>query len=179
MADILSDDLVRKVKAVKLLILDVDGVLTDGRISYTEQGDEIKSFHAHDGHGIKFLVKAGIECAIITVRSSGIVKRRAGELGIKFVYQGVENKDDAFEEILGKLGITPPEAAYIGDDLPDLPVLTRVGFSASVSDAVGEVRARADYVTERPGGRGAVREVAELILRTQGKWDQLVSGHSR
>lgn len=166
--------LIKKIKPVRLVLFDVDGVMTDGCIHYTDQGVEIKSFNVKDGHGIKLLMRAGIEAGIITARRSNAVDVRARDLGITIVAQGRKDKLEAFDEIIGKRSLKPFEAAFVGDDVVDLPVLKRVGFSAAVSDAVDEVKAAVDYVTTRRGGRGAVREVVELILKAQGKWDSLI-----
>ncbi len=171
----LDDKLVEKVKAVKILIFDVDGVLTDGSIYYTDQGIEIKRFDVKDGFGIRMLKKGDIDVALVTARSSAALRKRAQNLEIKRVYQGTENKVEAFNKILDETWLTPEETAYVGDDLIDLPLLARAGFSISVADAAPEVRERVDYVTEARGGHGAAREITELILKVQGKWDPLVS----
>ncbi len=167
----ISADMIRKVGGVKLLVLDVDGVLTNGAITYSDDGREYKSFNVRDGHGIKLLMRAGIEVAVITARSSVIVERRCKELGIGHLYQGALTKLIVYEELLGKLGLEPSETAYVGDDLIDLPVLVRVGFSAAPCDAAGEVRAAVDCVTKALGGGGSVREVIEIILKIQDKWE--------
>ena len=168
-----------KIKGIRLVIFDVDGVLTDGRIIYDDEGVETKSFDVKDGHGMKLLMRAGIDCAIITARESRVVEHRARNLGIGLVYQGRKDKLAAFEEIKTRTGFESPEIAYVGDDIIDLPVMKRAGFSAAVADAVEEVAERADYVTKKPGGRGAAREVAELILKTQGKWDEILANYLR
>ena len=166
----LDDNLIEKIKRVKLLILDVDGVLTDGSINYTDDGREFKSFDVKDGHGIKLLMRSGIDVALITARESNVVAVRAKDLGINDVYQGRKEKLGAFEEILAGKGLSADETAYAGDDIIDLPVLRRAGFSVAVQDAVEEVIKAVDYVTERPGGRAAVRELTDLILKVQGSW---------
>ncbi|MDO8426698.1 MAG: HAD-IIIA family hydrolase [Deltaproteobacteria bacterium] len=163
-----------KIKKIKLLIFDVDGVLTDGGIIYNDEGQELKVFDVRDGHGIKLLMRAGIDVAIITARESRAVSFRAANLGIEHVYQGMRDKAEALGLILEKKALAPEEAGYVGDDVIDLPVIKRVGFSAAVADAVDEVKQRVDYVTKMPGGRGAAREVVELILKTQGKWDGII-----
>jgi 3-deoxy-D-manno-octulosonate 8-phosphate phosphatase (KDO 8-P phosphatase) len=163
-----------KAKNVKLLLLDVDGVLTDGTITYTHNGEEIKSFHTRDGMGIRLLREAGIETGLITARSSEAVTRRAKDLSLKYVYQKVENKLHLFEQLLGELTIESNEVAYMGDDWLDLALLKRVGFSASVADGVLEVRQLVDYVTRASGGYGAVREVCDLILEAKGIQDSLL-----
>lgn len=155
---------------IKLVIIDVDGVLTDGGIIIDSQGSESKIFNVKDGTGINFLQRIGIKCAIISGRTCPAVTHRAEALGIKDLYQGARNKIEAYEEILRKMGLKDEEICYIGDDLIDIPILKRVGFSVAVADAVPEVREMADYITQMPGGKGAVREVAEKILKEQGKW---------
>ena len=155
---------------IKLLLLDVDGVMTDGRITYDNDGGELKSFDVKDGHGLKLLQRSGIEIGIITGRQSEVVARRASELGIELVYQGVKDKLVPFYEILEKLKISPEEVAYVGDDVVDLPVMRRVGFAVTVADAVEDVKPFADLVTTRDGGRGAVREVCDFLLKKSGRW---------
>lgn len=155
---------------IRLLLLDVDGVMTDGRIHYSEDGGEIKSFDVKDGHGLKLLQRAGVQVGIITGRCSSIVNRRADELGIEILYQGVKDKMIPYEEILRERGFKDDEVAYMGDDLVDLPILLRVGYSATVADAVEEVKNHVHYVTSRPGGRGAVREVCEVLLKQTARW---------
>lgn len=158
---------------IRLLIVDVDGVLTDGRIVLDNAGNELKFFHVRDGHGIKLLQRAGVEVAIVTGRESEVVNRRAAELGIKHVHQRSKNKLEAYESILRETGFSDEEVAYVGDDIVDLPVMKRVGFSAAVSDAEDYVKEAAMFVTERPGGKGAVREITDLILRAGGHWDEV------
>ena len=155
---------------IRLLLLDVDGIMTDGRIHYDANGGEIKSFDVKDGHGLKLLQRAGIEVGIITGRNSSIVQRRADELGIEILYQGAKDKIIPYEEILRERGFKDDEIAYMGDDLVDLPILLRVGYPVTVADAVAEVKEHVQYVTSRRGGRGAVREVCELLLKQTGGW---------
>ncbi len=162
-----------KLAKIKLLLLDVDGVLTDGRIIYDNQGNELKAFDVKDGHGLKMLQRAGIKIGIITGRSSEVVGRRAAELGIEILYQGALQKLEPYLEILSAQGLTDEQVAYVGDDVVDLPILSRVGFSATVADAVPEIFPLVDYVASRSGGRGAVREICDLLLRASGKWDEL------
>ena len=162
-------------KNIKLLLLDVDGVLTDGRITYSSDGTETKSFDVKDGHGLKMLQRAGIDVGIITGRDSAVVAHRAQELGINILYQGVKDKLVPFNEILENRDVTEEEIAYVGDDIVDLPILLRVGFSATVADALPEVIARVDYVTERPGGKAAVREICDLFLKEAGLWDGITA----
>ncbi|MGW8287305.1 MAG: KdsC family phosphatase [Desulfobulbales bacterium] len=157
-----------KAKGLKLLLLDVDGVLTDGTITYTHEGTEIKSFHTRDGFGIRLLLESGIEVGLITARESEAVKRRVQDLGLKHVFQKTKNKLEVFDQLLKELGLEPTEVGYMGDDWLDLPLLVRVGFAATVADAVPEVLQIAHYVTRRKGGQGAVREVCELILEAKG-----------
>ncbi len=164
-----------KLAKIKLLLLDVDGVLTDGRIIYDSQGNELKAFDVKDGHGLKMVQRAGIRIGIITGRSSEVVRRRAEELGIDILYQGALRKLDPYREILQQNGLTDEQVAYVGDDIIDLPILQRVGFSATVADAVPDVRSRVDYVASRNGGRGAVREICDRLLRASGAWDELTA----
>jgi len=158
-------------KNIKLLILDVDGVLTDGRIILDNEGNELKAFHVRDGHGIKMLAKAGIQVAIITGRYSKVVERRAKELGITEVYQRCHIKTVAFEHIIGKYGLTEKEVAYMGDDIVDIPVFKMVGLPIAVSDAEDEARKYAVLVTRNRGGRGAVREICDFLLKAKGLWE--------
>lgn len=160
---------------IRLLLLDVDGVMTDGRIIYDDRGGETKAFDVKDGHGIKLLQRAGIRVGIITGRQSAVVDRRAQELGIDLVYQGAKDKLAPFREILHKTGLKAEEVAYVGDDLPDLPVLRRVGFAATVADAMNEVKPHVHYVASRAGGRGAVREICDLLLKESGRWENVAA----
>ena len=156
---------------VELLLLDVDGVLTDGRVVLDDRGVETKAFDVRDGHGLKLLQRAGVEVGFVTGRRSRVVEHRARELGVREVHQGVRNKVEVVRAILERRGLAPERVAYVGDDLVDLPVLTQVGVGITVADAPPYVRERAHWVTSRPGGRGAVREVCEAILRARGAWD--------
>jgi 3-deoxy-D-manno-octulosonate 8-phosphate phosphatase (KDO 8-P phosphatase) len=160
---------------IKLLLLDVDGVMTDGRIIYLNDGGEAKAFDVKDGHGLKLIQRAGIKVGIITGRQSDIVARRAAELGIELVYQGAKDKMQPFMEILEKLGLKASEVAYVGDDLVDLPVMRLVGFSVTVADASDDIKPYVDLVTSRPGGRGAVREVCDLLLKQSSLWASVTS----
>ncbi|MCR4881495.1 MAG: HAD-IIIA family hydrolase [bacterium] len=148
---------------VKLLALDVDGVLTDGSISYTDDGKEIKTFNAKDGQGIAMLTKLGIKVAIITARTSTIVQKRANDLGVQYVFQGAKNKLEKLEYLKTTLGITNEEIAYMGDDLPDIPILNVVGIKACPNDAVDEVKKICNFKAAKNGGKGAVRELTDLI----------------
>lgn len=153
---------------IRLVVLDVDGVLTDGRLYYGADGESLKVFDVRDGHGIRMLAAHGIETAILSARSSPIVERRARELGVERVLQGCGDKFVGFRELLGATRLGAAQVAYIGDDLPDLPVLKVAGFAATVDDARDEVKAVAHWVAPQPGGRAAVRSFAEFILRAQG-----------
>ena len=157
-------------ESIRAVICDVDGVLTDGSILLAEDETEIKRFNSQDGAGISLFVGCGFQMAFLTGRESKAVSRRAMELGVQQVRQGARDKIPVYEELLATMGLTDEEVCYVGDDLPDLPVMRRVGYSVAVADAREEVRAAADCVTAAPGGRGAVREVIELILKAQGKW---------
>jgi len=159
---------------IRLLILDVDGVLTDGSIILDNEGNEFKAFHVRDGHGLKMLSRTGIQIALITGRHSKVVERRAHELGITEVYQKCFKKIVAYEQLLQKFKVTDSEVAYIGDDIVDLPVLKKVGLPVAVADAVDETKDVAQFITQNRGGRGAVREVCDLILRAKGKWKELL-----
>jgi 3-deoxy-D-manno-octulosonate 8-phosphate phosphatase (KDO 8-P phosphatase) len=156
-----------KAKEVKLLLLDVDGILTDGTIIYTHEGNEIKAFHTRDGLGIRLLQEAGVEVGLITARESEAVTRRAQDLDMKHVFQKTRNKLAVYEQLTKELGLQASEVGYMGDDWLDLPLLTRVGFSATVADAVPEVKKIVHYTTKRKGGRGAVREICDLILEAK------------
>lgn len=155
-------------------MLDVDGVLTDGRIVYTDSGDELKRFHVRDGSGLKIWQSLGLKVAVISGRRSKAVERRAAELGLAPVLLGREAKLPAFEELLAQFSLTPDQACAIGDDLPDLPVLRRCGVSIAVADACAEVRAAAGYTTRTKGGGGAVREAIEWLLTLRGEWAGVV-----
>lgn len=156
---------------VRLFIMDVDGVLTDGRIFITPTGEELKSFNTLDGHGLKMLQQSGVALAIITGRAAACVELRAKSLGIQHLYMGSESKMEAFQHLLAATGLTPEDCAYMGDDVIDLPVMRRVGFAVSVPDAPNVVRSHAHYVSGCRGGEGAVREVTELIMQSQGTLD--------
>ncbi len=158
-----------KAKKIKLLLLDVDGVMTDGRIILDNSGNEIKAFHVRDGHGIKLAQKAGIITGIITGRNSEVVNIRARELGIQDVRQSAHEKESAYDSIVSKYGIRDEETAFIGDDVVDLPIFRRVGLAVAVADCDPAVRPFVDMVTKAAGGRGAVREVIDLMLKSQGK----------
>lgn len=165
----------KKAKKIKLLLLDVDGVLTDGRIIIDDRGVETKQFHVRDGQGISLLLSAGINVGFLTGRSSRSVISRAKELNVKLVRQGVQNKLDAYNEIKRRSGLKDDQIAYVGDDVVDRPVLKLAGLAVSVADGWPELISTVDFVTSAGGGRGAVREIAELLLRTQGKWSILTN----
>jgi 3-deoxy-D-manno-octulosonate 8-phosphate phosphatase (KDO 8-P phosphatase) len=160
----------KKAGRIKLLLLDVDGVLTDGRILVDHRGREVKSFDVRDGQGICLLQSAGIRVGIVSGRSSTAVNHRAKELGIKLVYQGVDDKLVAYEKIKRATGLSDLEVAYVGDDLVDLPLLRRVGLAITVNDCWANLKPACNYVTQSGGGKGAVREVTEFLLKAQGKW---------
>jgi len=162
-----------KLEKVKLLILDVDGVLTDGRIIMDDNGREIKHFDVRDGHGIKLLQRHGIDVVFLTGRRSAVVEHRARDLGVEEVHQQIWDKVAAFEGILEWRALTADQVAFMGDDVVDIPLQRRVGFSAAPASAEDVVRRSVDFVSGRPGGRGAVREVCELILRGRGFWDEV------
>jgi len=160
-----------RARAVRLLVLDVDGVLTDGGLQFDNSGEEYKTFNSLDGHGIRMLLDSAIEVAIITGRESKIVSQRMDELGVKHLYQGCGDKLSAFEDLLQATGLKPELVAYVGDDLPDLPILQRVGFAIAVNNAHAFVKQHCNWVTSLPGGKGAVREVTDLILESQSLLD--------
>src|SRR5574337_1757225 len=163
-----------KAKAIRLIVMDVDGVLTDGRIFYSADGVESEAFFVRDGFGLRMARQAGLLTAILTGRMSAAVTHRAKELGISEIHQGAMNKLEVYEMLLQRYGLTDEAAAYVGDDLNDLPVLGRGGLSAAPADAAAEVRARVAYVTTQDGGRGAVREVIDLILKAQDRWEEFI-----
>jgi 3-deoxy-D-manno-octulosonate 8-phosphate phosphatase (KDO 8-P phosphatase) len=165
--------LAERCRGVRLLVLDVDGVLTDGRIVHGTGGLEVKHFHVRDGSGLKLWRQAGRLCALITGRSSPVVDVRAAELGVDFVFQGASEKGPAYRRLLEETALAPSAVCYVGDDVQDLALLRDCGLAAAVADGCREARAAAHYVTRAPGGCGAVREVVELILRCQGQWDRL------
>lgn len=168
-----------RAKQVQLLLLDVDGVLTDGTIIYTHDGGESKGFNTKDGLGLRILQEAGVAVGLITARSSASVSRRAADLQLKYVFQGTNNKKQAYEEILRKSGLRPEQTAYMGDDWLDLPLLNLVGLAATPADGAAEVRSQVHFVTSRPGGHGAVREVCDLILEARGRLASMFAIYSR
>jgi 3-deoxy-D-manno-octulosonate 8-phosphate phosphatase (KDO 8-P phosphatase) len=170
-----DDDLVRRCAPIELLVTDVDGVLTDGIIAMAADGSEVKRFHVRDGLGFSLWHKAGKKSAILSGRRAAAVERRAAELSIAHVLQGHDSKIRPFVELINGLGLRPGQVCYVGDDLPDLPVLGVVGLAACPADAVAEVRRAAHLVAAAPGGRGAVRDIIEIILKLQGRWPGLLS----
>jgi 3-deoxy-D-manno-octulosonate 8-phosphate phosphatase (KDO 8-P phosphatase) len=172
-----STDLAVRCGPIELLLLDVDGVLTDGVIAIDDVGAETKHFHVRDGAAVSFWQKAGKHVAILSGRSASAVDHRAGELGIDLVIQGAADKSEPFRALLAGLGLEPRQVCYMGDDLADLPVLAAVGLAACPADAVTEVRRAAHVVTSSPGGRGAVREVVELVLKHQNAWNRLLESY--
>lgn len=173
----INKNLLHKAKNVQLLILDVDGILTDGKIYYTSDGKEIKAFNVLDGHGIVMLRNAGIKTAIISGRKSNTVKIRAKELGISYVYQGVFDKVKVMKEIIKKEKIQIQNVCYMGDDVTDLELLSKAGFSVTVENGVPEVKSIVDYITTKKGGEGAVREIAEIILKARGLWEDIIKNY--
>jgi 3-deoxy-D-manno-octulosonate 8-phosphate phosphatase (KDO 8-P phosphatase) len=170
-----AEEISLRLKKIKLLALDVDGVLTDGRIIYDNFGDELKFYNATDGLGLVLLRNAGIITVVITSKKSKANSRRAGELRIREIHQNVKDKLKVFDGVLKKYKISPDETCVVGDDLADLPMMRRSGFAVAVQNAVSDVKIAAHYVTTKSGGRGAVREVCENILKAQGKWAKATS----
>jgi 3-deoxy-D-manno-octulosonate 8-phosphate phosphatase (KDO 8-P phosphatase) len=168
-----------RARRVKLLVLDVDGVLTDGRMTLTERGDELKSFHTHDGMGVNLARRAGLKVALVTGEKSEIGRTRGTKLGVEEVVLDARRKGDTLDELCAKLAVTLDEIAFMGDDLLDVPALERAGLAVAPANAVREARAVADVVTRAAGGAGAVRECVELILRAQGVWDAVVRAFIR
>lgn len=162
-----------KAKKIKLLLLDVDGVLTDGGIVMNDRGEEIKRFDVRDGHGIRLLSRAGIQIGLITGRKSKVVNHRAKDLGIRMVYQQAYDKFAVYQKIKRKSRLKDKEIAFAGDDIVDLPILRKVGLAITVKDSWEELKRQVDYVTAAGGGRGAVREMVEFLLKAQGKWQEV------
>jgi len=165
----------KKLKHIQLLLLDVDGVLTDGTIIYNDDGSETKVFNARDGFGLKLVMSAGIEVGLVTGRSSKALRHRCNNLGIGHLFAGIRDKAKMLEKIVAKTGIGPVHTAFVGDDLPDLPIMKRTGLSIAVADAHEIVRQKADWTTQAPGGHGAVREVCEALLTAKGVWDEIIA----
>jgi 3-deoxy-D-manno-octulosonate 8-phosphate phosphatase (KDO 8-P phosphatase) len=171
----MREDVLDRMRRLRLMIFDVDGVLTDGTLYFSETGAELKAFNARDGHGIKMLKESGVEVAILSARRSRAVDARAAELGIRLVEQGSTDKAAAFEGLVGRARVPAAAAGYMGDDWVDLPVLVRCGFAASVPEAPDAVRERVHHVTRAGGGRGAVREVCELIMQAQDTLERAIA----
>ncbi len=161
-------DIILKAAKIRLVIFDVDGVLTDGSLYLADDGQELKAFNSRDGHGMKMLQETGVEIGIITGRTSKVVETRMQSLGVKYLYQGQQEKLPAFEELLKKLSLTPDQVAYVGDDVVDLPILIRVGLAIAVQDAHNLVKQHSHWTTPNPGGRAAARDVCEMIMQAQG-----------
>jgi len=159
---------------IEMLVLDVDGVLTDGTLTISADGSQTQTFNVLDGHGIRLWQRAGLKVAFLSGRASDAIMHRAKELEVEYVLQDCRHKLDALKEFLARIGLPPEKAAYVGDDLPDLPAMRYVGFGVAVANAVAEVKQHADLVTIRPGGAGAVREVIEYILKNTGRWDEIM-----
>jgi 3-deoxy-D-manno-octulosonate 8-phosphate phosphatase (KDO 8-P phosphatase) len=169
---------VKRAKQIKVLLMDVDGTITNGAVTLLSQPDgtalEIKTFDAHDGQGLSLARTAGLRTGVITGRESAALRRRARELDVEFVYEKQPHKIAAYEEILKKTGVPESAVAFLGDDLPDLPIMRRVGLAAAVGDAAVEVKLAAHFVTQAIGGKGAARELVELILKSKGVWDEMI-----
>ncbi len=178
MARKIASGVSKRAKKIQLLLMDVDGVLTRGDVFLQSQPDgtalELKAFNAHDGAGLTLMGLMGLRTGVITGRESAALRRRASELGMEFVYEKSAEKIPSYEDIVRRAGLPEEAIAYVGDDLPDLPVLARVGLAVAVANAAPEVRRAAHYVTRASGGEGALREVVELILKAQGKWQEAV-----
>jgi len=166
-----------KIKRIKALALDVDGVMTEGKIIVNSDGTDTKHFDVHDGYGLVVLKRAGFKTAIITARAAKPVEVRGQDLKIDRIYQDAYPKVGFYEQMLKDLNVAEEEVCFMGDDLPDLPILKRVGFAVAVANATDEIKKHADYITQKRGGRGAVREVIELILKTQGKWEAIIQSY--
>lgn len=179
MKRISKKQLLERARRIKLLIVDVDGVLTDGGIILDNKGNELKAFHVRDGHGLKMAQRVGIKVAIITGRRSKVVERRARELGIEEVHQGCKKKLLCYGKLIKKLGVTDAEVAYVGDDIVDIPLLVRVGLPVAVSDAHEDARRYALMVTENPGGKGAVREITDMLIKARGLWDDIIKNYAQ
>ena len=170
----MKKDIQGRIKKIKIVVMDVDGVMTDGKIILGSGNTELKFFDARDGVGIKYLQRVGIKVAIITGRKSEAVEMRAKELDIELVYQNAKKKIDAYNDLKEKLGYKGSDIAYIGDDLPDIPIMRRVGFAIAVANSTKETKKVAHYITKNNGGYGAIREVAELIMKAQNKWKKIM-----
>jgi 3-deoxy-D-manno-octulosonate 8-phosphate phosphatase (KDO 8-P phosphatase) len=174
---LIPPEALQRARGVRLMIFDVDGVLTDGTLWYGASGEALKAFHSFDGHGLKMLAASGVPCALLSGRKSRAVTARARELGIRKVFQGVDDKLAVFQKLLKKENLKSEQAGFMGDELVDLPVLTRCGFACAPREAPEAVRSRAHYVAAAPAGRGAVREVCELVMRAQGSLERALQGY--
>jgi len=168
---------IAKAKPIRLVIFDVDGVLTAGILSYGINGIERKNFHVHDGQGMKLLLKSGVHIGIITTCHSDIIQRRMQDLGIQHVYRGITDKLPAYEDLKQKLQLTDQQIAYVGDDLPDLPMLNRVGFAITVANAPAIIQQHAHWTTKAKGGKGAAREVCDFIMHAQGTYQSIIDSY--
>ena len=173
----MEEALINKIKKIKVLLLDVDGVLTDGRIIYDSRGRDSKFFDVHDGMGVYLLKKTGIPAILITAKGSRAIKPRAKDMLVDVVYEDVSPKTNVLDKILNKYKVSAEELCFVGDDLVDLCLMKRVGFPVAVANAAAEIKKAACFVTSKEGGRGAVRELAELILKTQGKWAEALAAY--
>lgn len=173
-----NSELQSRASRIKLFLMDCDGVLTDGRIWVLENGEDQKAFHTRDGLGLEIFHRAGLKSGVISGRVSSALTRRAQKLGMSYVRQGCEEKEEAFAEIVADAGLTNEQVAFAGDDLNDVPLMLKSGLALAVADAATETRAHAHYVTQARGGRGAVREMVELILKSQGRWDEAVKHYA-
>ena len=178
-SDLHAGDVERRARRIKLLLMDCDGVLTDGRLELRENGDEQKTFHVRDGQGISLFHRAGLKTGIISGRTSSAVERRAQDLSMSYVRQSAKDKAKVLEEVLAEEQASLHECAYIGDDLGDIPVMLQVGLAVAVADAVLETKQAAHFVTQQKGGYGAVREVCDLILKAQGRWEELMKRYGQ
>lgn len=170
-------ELIEKAKKIKCVICDVDGVLTDGTLYIDDSGNELKAFHVQDGMGLKLLLAAGIEVAVITTSQNAVIEHRMQQLGIRYFYKGQVEKETAYKKLKASLNLTDEAFAYIGDDLPDLAIIRQVGFGVAVANAVSQVKEFANWHTQKQGGRGAVREVCDFILNAQNKTEHALNGY--
>ena len=168
-----SQDIIERAKKIKVLVLDVDGVLTDGKLIYTDHGEEIKNFQVNDGLGIFLVRNAGIKSAVLTAKGSKIVEKRCEELRIDKIYKNCHYKIEAFDNLLKSFAVEPENICFMGDDLIDIPVLRRVGLAVCPQNAIEEVKAYVHFVSDKNGGDGAVRDVCNLLLKSQGKWEEV------
>ncbi len=173
----MDNKLRKKAARIRLAVFDVDGVMTNGSLVFSDEGNELKAFHVHDGLGLVLLRKSGIEPAIITSRASSIVEKRMVSLGIKHIYQGVENKQLVLKQLMEELALSSDAVAYTGDDLVDLPAMASSGLAIAVANARPQVKSIADWITSNPGGQGAVREICEMLLEAQGKLETVLQNY--